>query len=396
MTASFFNPVRLVHGAGALDGITDVLAAAGVSQPLVVTDATIADQPFFAALTGRLDDAKISHVVFDGCLIDARLSHVEAETRRLAAEGLDGVLGVGGGSVMCTAKGIATLAANGERLRPLENPANIRNRALPTVLVPTTAGSGTEVSPGTIVKDDVNGGKFTFMSPRAYARTAVLDPVVLETIPRRLSAVSAADALTHAVEATLSELSTPLTDALALGAARTLAGSVAASINDRDERAMADHLLGATVANLACGHARLGLSHRLSRPLEETFSVPHGEGVGTLLPRVVAFCGARFPDKLPGLADALGLASEGTPEMLAARIADGILDLYGRIGFPTRFDAAIVDRDRLRTVAEMAVTRTTDEGPPPERIEDDTVITAANRQRATVAEGTRLLGLCCA
>lgn len=396
MVAGYFNPVKLVHGPGALGSVAEQLRAAGITRVLIVTDTIIAGQPFFAAILNALEQAKMPFGVFDGCLIDARASHIQEQAERIKAEDFDGVLGVGGGSIMCTAKGITTLVTNGTEIRPLEKSANIKVRALPCVLVPTTAGSGTEVSPSTIVKDDIQGGKFTFFSPLTYARTAILDPVVLENIPRKLNGISAADALTHAVEATLSHIATPLTDALALGAVRTLAKSVRASINDGDEQARADHLLGSTVANLACGHAKLGLAHRLSRPVEETFHVNHGHGVGTLMPRITAFRGPTFPDKLPLLAQAFGLDDQGDMATLTARIVDGIERLYADIGFEAQFSADQVDPSRLRTLAEMAVTRTTDEGPAPERIDDETVVAAANRQTATVAEAETLLRRCLA
>lgn len=396
MTGSYYNPVKLVHGPGALSHLAELVAAMGVAKPLLVTDTTIAGAPYFQAIRDRLDGARIAHEVFDGCLIDARASHIQEQAARFVAEGFDGVIGVGGGSIMCTAKGIATLVPNGTAIRPLEKSANIKNPALPTLLVPTTAGSGTEVSPSTIVKDDLGGGKFTFASPLAYARVAVLDPVVLETIPPALSAVSAADALTHAVEAILSYVSTPLTDAIALGAIRGLVGSVKGSIIDNDEGARSDHLLAATMANLACGHAKLGLGHRLSRPIEETFSVSHGLGVGTIMLRATAFLGERFPDKLGPLAAALGVDADGTPALLKDRIVAAIKGIYDVIGFPARFDTARVDAGQLRRMAEMAVTRTTDEGPAPDVIDADTVISGSNGQKITVDDAEKLYRACMA
>lgn len=394
MAASYFNPVKLVHGPGALARLPDELAAIGVARPLIVTDDIIAGQAFFRETLDRLESAGLPIAVFDGCLIDARASHIQAQAERVKADGLDGVLGIGGGSIMCCAKGIATLVPNGTEIRPLEKSANIKRPALPMALVPTTAGSGTEVSPSTIVKDDINGGKFTFASPRAFARTAILDPVVLENIPPALSAISAADALTHAVEAVLSTVATPLTDAIALGAIRSLVASVRGSILENQQAARAEHLVAATMANLACGAAKLGLGHRLSRPLEETFSVNHGLGVGTIMPRATAYLGDRFPEKLALLAQALGTATEGDTNSLKDRIVDAIMALYEDIGFPARFDAAKVDAGRLREMAEMAVTRTTDDAPPPDVIDDDTPISGSNGQRITVKNAEALYRAC--
>ncbi len=396
MSASYFNPVKLVHGPGTLARVPALLAEIGVARPLLVTDATIAASPYVQATVERLTTAGIPHGVFDGCLIDARASHIQAQAARVKDEGFDGVIGIGGGSIMCTAKGIATLVPNGEAIRPLEVSANITHPALPTLLVPTTAGSGTEVSPSTIVKDDLGGGKFTFMSPLTFARVAVLDPVVLETIPPALSAISAADALTHAVEAVLSDIATPLTDAIALGAMRGLVGSVEGSILAGDEAARSDHLLAATMANLACGHAKLGLGHRLSRPLEETFSVNHGLGVGTIMLRATGYLGTRYPDKLAPLAAALGCDADGDAETLTGRIVGAIAGLYEVIGFPARFAADTVDATRLREMAEMAVSRTTDAGPTPDVNGDDTPISGSNGQWITVKDAEALYRACLA
>ena len=396
MAASYFNPVKLVHGPGALEQTAKLLSEIGVTKPLIVTDTTIAAAPYFNAICAGLEATALSYGVFDGCLIDARASHIHSQATRVKEDGFDGILGVGGGSIMCTAKGIATLVPNGDAIRPLEKSANITAPAMPTLLVPTTAGSGTEVSPSTIVKDDINGGKFTFMSPLCYPRIAVLDPVVLETIPKALSAISAADALTHAVEALLSHVSTPLTDSIALGAVRGLVGSVKGSILDNDEQARSDHLLAATMANLACGHAKLGLGHRLSRPIEETFSVNHGLGVGTIMVHATAYLGHQFPDKLAPLADALGVDGGGSATEVRDRIVAAIKDLYRAIGFPACFSAEKVDAGRLRQMAEMAVSRTTDEGPAPEVIDGDTLITGSNGQQITVDDAERLYRACMA
>lgn len=390
---SFCNPVRLVWGFDALDDIAAHAKGIGISRALVVTDPVIGRTPFVAAALKRLGGAGLPLRVFAECGIDARLSHVERETAKVRADGTDGVIGFGGGSVLCTAKGIAVLANNGERLRRLEQAGNIGRRGLPMLLVPTTAGSGTEVSPYTIVKDDVGGGKFTFGNALCFPDLALLDPVVLETLPKRLAAVSAVDALTHAIEALFSKIATPVSDALALEAARLLFGSLEGSIVDGDPQCRLDNLLGASLANMACGQARLGLAHRLSRPLEDTFGLAHGIGVGTLMPRGLALCADQFPGKLARLAEA-GIASGRSPGAMKQSLLERIFALYREIGFAETFDPAQVDRGRLREMAEMAVARTTDATERPVTISDDTPIVAANGTRATVAEAQGIYAAC--
>lgn len=394
-TQSFFNPVRLVWGHGALADLPALARGLGISRLIVVTDPVIGKTAAFAAALGHLDAGKLPYRVFDQCGIDARLSHVEGEVVRLRAEGIDGVIGFGGGSVMCTAKSIAALAANGDNLRSLEKAANIKRRPIPQIEIPTTAGSGTEVSPFTIVKDDVAGGKFTFGNALTFPDIALLDPAVLDSLPKPLAAISAVDAITHALEALFSKIATPASDALAYEAARTLFGCVEAAIVKGEAQAKLDNLLGSSLANMACGQSRLGLAHRLSRPLEDTFSIQHGLGVGTILPRAVAFCAHEWPEKLDRLNTLLALGGKaGEASDIKQRLVARLFATYRAIGFPVTFDTTRIASARAREMAEMAVSRTTDAAPRPEQIDDGTSILAANSQRASVAEATRIYEAC--
>ena len=393
--ASFYNPVRLVWGHGALAELPSLARELGITRVLVVTDPVIGKTAAFHTATAHLAKAGLPYRVFDQCGIDARLSHVEAQVARLRPDGTDGVIGFGGGSVMCTAKSIATLAANGDKLRPLESQANIKHKPIPQIEIPTTAGSGTEVSPYTIVKDDVAGGKFTFGNRLTFPDVALLDPAVLDSLPKHLAAISAVDAITHAIEALFSKIATPASDALAYEAARILFGCVEAAIIKGEAQAKLDNLLGSSLANMACGQSRLGLAHRLSRPLEDTWSINHGLGVGTILPRAVDFCAQQWPDKLARLDSLLALgANPGDTADAKRRLVARIFATYRAIGFPLAFDAMKFDKARAREMAEMAVSRTTDAAPRPERVDDATPILAANSQRATVAEATRIYEAC--
>lgn len=380
------HPVRLVEGMDALSRLPDLARELGISRPLVVTDPVILASPAGRRLTDLLTAAGMAYRVFDGCGIDARVSHIEAEAARLSEHGHDGVIGLGGGSALCTAKGIAIRATNGPDIRALET-AGVGTAPLPMILVPTTAGSGTEVSPFTIIRDDVHGGKFTIGGPKAYAAAAVLDPLTLESLPPRLAAIAAVDALTHAVEAYLSHKATEESDALALDAAGMLAANLHGSIIEGDPEARRLNLLGAARANMACGIARLGLAHRLSRPLEEAFGLPHGVAVGVLLPRVLPVAAAALPGRADRLAQAMGI--EGG----AASLPRALMRHYAEIGFPITFDPEQVPASRLRDCAEAAAVRASDEDAP-ERVEDATPIRAANGQTITVAEAARLYAAC--
>jgi len=397
MTAVFNMPTRLYHGPGALDGIATVARDVRIASPLVVTDPIIATTPYFAAALQALRQRCPAVVVFDGCGIDARLSHIDALAGRVRSEGIDGLIAIGGGSVLCTGKGVAAAARLPGSLRGLVDgqdppPPSV----LPMVGVPTTAGSGAEVSQFTVVKDDtpgVAGRKMVFGGAWSFPRAAILDPVVLSTLPRRPAAIAAVDALTHAVEALFSRAATPLTDVMASGALDLLVGAVRRSILDGDQVARADNLLGAAMANVACGNTRLCLAHALSVPLEGTFGVQHGVGVGVLMPHVVRFNGSAVPAKLARIAGSLGVDVDPDPGVTSERVVAAFHDIYTDLGFPLTFDRGAVDRTRLFEIACVASKGLYGEGSETAPTAT-TLIASPNVRSASVADAVRLYEAC--
>ena len=356
MITTFYMPTRIVTGAGSLATIGTLARDLRMTRVLVVSDPVISAQIFHADALAALQNAGLTVARFDECGIDARCSHIDDQGARVRRDGIDGVICIGGGSVMCTGKGIAIVATNRRPMAECTGVGTFDKKALPMIMVPTTAGSGSEVSQWTIVKDEERHLKLLGGGPLSFPDAAILDPVTLRSLPMRVAALPAVDALTHGVEAYLSAIASPLTDAVALGAVRLQYGSLRASINSDDERAREDNLIASCMANIACGNARLGHGHALSLPLEGQLDLPHPYGVGVLLPHVVAFNLAVLPGKVMPLAAALEIETAGLTrsEMIAA-CADAIRSLYADIDFPTRFTPQQLPAERVREMAERAV-----------------------------------------
>ncbi|KMO17718.1 iron-containing alcohol dehydrogenase [Methylobacterium platani] len=356
MITSFYMPTRIVSGRGALATIGTLARDLKMTRVLIVSDPVISAQGFHADALAALSDAGIAVSRFDECGIDARCSHIDDQGERVRRDGIDGVVCIGGGSVMCTGKGIAIVATNHKPMAECTGVGQFDRKALPMIMVPTTAGSGSEVSQWTIVKDEVRHLKLLGGGPLSFPDAAILDPVTLRSLPMHVAALPAVDALTHGVEAYLSGIASPLTDAVALAAVRLQAASLRASINADDDRAREDNLVASCMANIACGNARLGHGHALSLPLEGHLDLPHPYGVGVLLPHVVAFNLAVLPAKVKPLAEALEVETPGlSRQETIEACADAIRALYADIGFPTRFTAAQLPRDRVREMALRAV-----------------------------------------
>ena len=356
MITNFYMPTRVVAGPGSLAGIGALARELKMTNILVVSDPVISGQPFHAEALAALKASGLDVARFDECGIDARCSHIDQQGDRARREGIDGVVCVGGGSVMCTGKGVAIVATNAKPMAECTGVGKFDRKALPMIMVPTTAGSGSEVSQWTIVKDEERHLKLLGGGPLSFPDAAILDPATLRSLPMHVAALPAVDALTHAVEAYLSAIASPITDSLALGAARLQYRSLRASINSDDEKAREDNLVASCMANIACGNARLGHGHALSLPLEGHLDLPHPYGVGVLLPHVIEFNLAVLPDKVKPLAEAFEVATTGlTRSQMIAASADAIRALYADIAFPVRFTAEQLPAGRVREMAQRAV-----------------------------------------
>ncbi len=401
MITNFYMPTRIVAGAGSLATIGGLARDLGMSRVLVVSDPVISQQAFHAAALAALGAAGLAVSRFDGCGIDARCSHIDEQGERVRSEGIDGVICIGGGSVMCTGKGIAIVATNCKPMRDCTGVGQFDCKALPMIMAPTTAGSGSEVSQWTIVKDEQRHLKLLGGGPLSFPDAAILDPVTLASLPMRVAALPAVDALTHGVEAYLSGIASPLTDAIALGAVREQFASLRASINADDLAAREANLIASCMANIACGNARLGHGHALSLPLEGHLDLPHPYGVGILLPHVVTFNLAVLPAKVAPLAEALQVDTAGlTREERIAACAASIRSLYADIGFPERFTAEQLPRERVRDMAIRAVpglyAGIAAQDFDPASADDHTVIACPSARRMTVAQAQAMLERCLA
>ena len=401
MITNFYMPTRIVAGPEALGTIGTLARDLKMSRVLVVSDPVISRQPFHADALAGLAEAGIAVSRFDECGIDARCSHIDDQGERVRREGVDGVVCVGGGSVMCTGKGIAIVATNEKPMRECTGVGRFDRKALPMIMVPTTAGSGSEVSQWTIVKDEERHLKLLGGGPLSFPDAAILDPVTLRSLPMKVAALPAVEALTHGVEAYLSGIASPLTDAVALAAVRLQLGSLRASINSDDERARADNLVASGMANVACGNARLGHGHALSLPMEGHLDLPHPYGVGVLLPHVTVFNLAVLPDKVKPLAEALEVETAGLTRAEAIEAcADSIRALYADIGFPDRFAPDQLPRQRVREMAERAVpglyAGIAAEGFDTASVNDDTVVASPAARKMTVRQAQRMFEDCLA
>ncbi|KAA0122038.1 iron-containing alcohol dehydrogenase [Methylobacterium sp. P1-11] len=309
MVASIALPRLMRVGAGASRLLPEVLGQLGLSRPFVVTDPYLAGSGRTDTLLERLTKAGAKATIFSETVPDPTVASVEAALAALQAGDFDCVVGFGGGSPMDTAKAVAVLARHGGHMRDYKAPRQQDEPGLPIVAIPTTAGTGSEATRFTIVTDETSDEKMLCIGLAYLPVAALVDYELTLTKPKRLTADTGIDALTHAIEAYVSRKSNLFSDGLALQAMGLIAPNLRRVWTDPGDRAAREAMmLGATQAGIAFSNASVALVHGMSRPIGAHFHVAHGLSNAMLLPAVTAFSAPAAIDRYAACARAMRIA----------------------------------------------------------------------------------------
>ena len=337
MIATIMGPRLMLVGGGASGEIASVLQRLGRARPLVVSDKFMQASGPLERLTDALKKAKIDHSLFVDTVSDPTSDVLEAGVARVKERDYDCLVALGGGSPMDTAKGIAILEAGGGHIRDYKVPKSADTARLPVICIPTTAGTGSEVTRFTVITDTATDEKMLITGLGCLPQAALVDYELTLTAPFRLTADTGIDALTHAIEAYVSKRANPVSDAYALTAMRTIYANLRpACFTPKDHAARAAMMLGATQAGLAFSNASVALVHGMSRPIGAFFHVPHGLSNAMLLPAVTAFSAPVATKRYADCARAMGIAPEGEGDQAAvARLLDALDKLNRELEVPS-------------------------------------------------------------
>ncbi|HEU5316425.1 MAG TPA: iron-containing alcohol dehydrogenase [Chloroflexota bacterium] len=356
-THVFRVPRRIVTGRGCTEHVGPLAVEADVHAVLLVTDPNVRATGAADRVRRSLAASGISSLVYDGVTSEPVLEFVDAALAVLRDGRCDGIVAVGGGSAIDTGKAVAALATNGGSLVDYQGVDKFTKPSLPLIAVPTTAGTGSEVTRVTVVTDQQRDVKMMLMAEALLPFAAVDDPLLTVSAPPGPTAAAGVDALTHAIEAYVSRRAQPLTDVLALDAIAAIAGSLpAAWVNGQDLEARDRMMWAQLQAGLAFSNSSVALVHGMARPLGAHFHVPHGLANAMLLPAVMRFSVPGAPARYAAVARALGVASEpGEPdEALAARGAATIESFVRALQIPTLAGFGIAESDFRRVLERMA------------------------------------------
>ena len=350
-----FRPLstHILFGIGTIAQLGERLAAQGWSRALVVTDRGVVKAGITDRVVASLRAAGVDVAVFDEVAPDSGTAICEAATRRLREHGSHVVVGVGGGSALDTAKAAALLATNPGPLAAYEGLGKVEQEPLPLVAIPTTAGTGSEVSLWAVILNDADRRKIGIGSVLLYPKLAVCDPELTLGLPPETTATTGMDALAHAVETYVNNACQPISAALALRAIELIGQHLRTAVtNGRLLGSRYAMLLGATMAGLAMNSTRLGVAHALAMPLGSWhLRVPHGIAVSILLPHVMEFNLVAALPRFVDIARALGEPVEGLSTRAAAeRAVEAVRRLARDIGIPEglrRFGVGEADIPRV-------------------------------------------------
>jgi alcohol dehydrogenase class IV len=337
MTALITTPRLMAVGGGALAELPSLMARLELSRPLIVTDPYIAGSGILDRATGLLDGVRIAWSVFSDTVSDPTTEVIGTGVQLLRDGDFDSLVAIGGGSSIDTAKGMSVLFANGGQMRDYKVPAEIPQLGPAIIAIPTTAGTGSEVTRFTVVTDTETDEKMLIAGLACCPAAAIVDFELTLTMPLRLTADTGIDSLTHAIEAYVSRRANPFTDGLARNAMGLIARHIRTACAEPGNRAAREAMmLGATTAGMAFSNASVALVHGMSRPIGAFFHVPHGLSNAMLLPAITAFSASAALERYADCARAMGVAEEGEGSQAAvARLLDELRRLNADLKVPT-------------------------------------------------------------
>jgi alcohol dehydrogenase class IV len=333
------QPILLV-GPGASRRLGQALCGFGHTKVLIVTDRGVRDMGLLDALTKALTRGGTAYVVFDAITPDAPIPLIERGIAFYRRHGCDAIVAFGGGSPMDAAKVIALSVANDKHPRQLVGYFKALHAPVPLYAVPTTAGTGSEVTVAAVISDPESNRKLLIADSRLVPTMAALDPELTTGLPRHVTAATGMDALTHAIEAFIGQWSTPYTDRMALAAVGMIFDNLRTAYRRGQNLAAREQMaLAATYAGLAFTRANVGYVHAIAHQLGGTYHTPHGLANAIMLPHVLKFLSPAITAKLAVLAVRAGVGQEHErPSALARKFRDSIEALNRDLGIPACLD----------------------------------------------------------
>lgn len=343
-------------GQGSISVIPDEVAARGFKKAFVVTDKSLMEFKVATKVLKVLDDAKIAYAVFDDVKPNPTIENVQSGVAAFKAAGADFIISIGGGSAMDTGKAVGIIINNPEHadVRSLEGAVQTKNKCVPTIAIPTTAGTAAEVTINYVITDVEKKRKFVCVDPHDIPVVAIIDSDMMSSMPKGLTASTGMDALTHAIEGYICKGAWEMSDMFELKAieviSRSLRSAVAGEPKGREDMALGQYLAGMAFSNVG-----LGIVHSMAHPLGAFYDTPHGVANAIILPTVMEYNAPATGDKYKYIAEAMGVSTKGmSQEEYRKAAVEAVRKLSEDVGIPAKLSDVGVKKEDLDFLSESA------------------------------------------
>ena len=354
MANRFVSNAISYHGKGAILEIPAIVAAKGFKKAFVASDPDLVKFGVTKKVTDILDKEGMAYEIYSDIKPNPTIENVKNGVEAYKASGADYMIAIGGGSSMDTAKAIGIIINNPEfaDVRSLEGVAPTKNRTVYTIAVPTTAGTAAEATINYVITDVECKRKFVCVDVNDIPDIAVVDPDMMSTMPKGLTAATGMDALTHAIEGYTTKAAWDLPDCLNLEAIRLIAKSLRGAVNN-DPEGREGMALGQFVTGMAFSNVGLGIAHSVAHTLGAVYDTPHGVACAMMLPIVMEYNAECTGEKLKAVAEAMGVDTTGMDQAAYRKAAvDAVRQLSIDVGIPTKLEA--LKEEDLDFLAESA------------------------------------------
>lgn len=351
---TLLQPPRIVFGNGCAPQCAEYLAQRGVKDVLLVSSTPVL--PTIRGVLNELEKNRVRVVHSPPVDREPTVRMFEEMLARARGEKIDGIIGIGGGSVIDVAKLIAALCRGKQTVAEIFGINQLVGRELALVCLPTTSGTGAEVSPNAILLDEADELKKGAVSPHLVADAAFVDPLLTLSVPPAVTAATGLDALTHCIEAYANKFAHPIVDLYALEGMKLISANLVRAVRDgRDVEARAALSLGSLYGGLCLGPVNTAAVHALAYPLGGRFHIAHGVSNALLLPHVLRFNFSAAPERYANVAVALGVARNGSALTTAGHGVELLSQLSRDCGIPQKLSELNIPREAIPGMARAAM-----------------------------------------
>lgn len=342
-------PTKIIHEFNSASKLGNILKKENKHSVLIVTDKGILQAGLLSSALHSLEESNIRYELFDGVEPNPKSSTIRKATKLLTDNSFDAVIGFGGGSSIDTAKALAMMATNDGDILDYEGVGKLVNDPIYTIAIPTTAGTGSEVTASTIITDENTLFKAAVISEKIFPDLAVLDASLTMKCPPSITAATGMDALTHAIESYISKESNPISGSTSLHAISLISQNLSkAYFHGTDSGSRENMLEASMLAGLAFSQTRLGNVHAISQSFGGVFDIPHGIANATLLPFILKFNAPACLDEMVDIAKAMGIETASVPkEAIADKVIEKIVEWNRSFNIPDNTKELGVDIAKL-------------------------------------------------